>query len=1017
MKKVIDVLIVLCLFCAAVFGQNVNPQTNYAAEEQMANPSLLLNYNDATVNFADSVSGVSFGGVAPARPTYVAQCTSQPSSAATVSCALTATAGNALVIGIATGAGTISNVADSAGCTPTAVPGSSWASGANLGAAYVCANVGAGSHTITVTLSAAVSYPLLIVQAFSGVAASSPVDGVGSGAFTTTGSAISSGSVTTTQNNDMLVGFGNSGAYVHLYAGAPTFTFVGGDGVNTTGGYFFAESPGSYGFNFTLASGSTGGGALVVALKAAVVTSGAVATQQPGFDNTNPANYSAAFPYNGFAIAPNDTLGAIDWMNPWTMLLHIDRLNWNRTGTLVLASKGDSSSALNNWWKLTLTGPGNGPGIDQLCFARNGANGPGAPFQNAGDTICTNYDLANGYNYDIVVTNNGVGASGAGGQCTGCVASLGLYVNGLNSSYAPTAVSSQSYSAGFGATWESVSGGTGYANSTAFTVTGGGPNCHVAGSMTAVNGVPTTINSAAGQNNYGCTSLPTIVLTSPTGTGATITVHLGGASMNSTTLPLMVPGGVSSGAYNGIDQSDSTQTATNVDEFALFPGVLTSSQIQTLFYLTKMYQGIFPAVPQHIPVIVNEIVCADYDSTTTISVAIRLHQLGYINLLGIAIESDSGVGAAIFRQMLDQAGLADIPLSMASNSNTIAPGAQAFCVPANITAYNASTPQSYTGYPTTASMYRKIFAAHPTTPITLLIPTLLYGMYDFMTSAADSVSPLTGAQLWAQNVTNGGSMYLEGGPTCGGAGPTLPTLPATTPCVTSVTGDNTMYYPTQGQYVIAHLGGMPTYLMEGSPAPNGPGVLVTRTSNDPLYLASVTYGNDSRTAWDSLGTMMILTPVFQGGVQIGYSGGTGYANETAITSTGGGANCHVAGYMSASGGIPNGIHTTWGGYSSASVFSTYGYGCTSAPTLNLVSPTGTGVTLTAYPSTVCGTDTVTQPSGVWTDTFTSSTCSNQYSIIYSGITSSASSGGPSPVYQWMLNSLENPVPVGQVRAQ
>ena len=482
--------------------------------------------------------------------------------------------------------------------------------------------------------------------------------------------------------------------------------------------------------------------------------------------------------------------------------------------------------------------------------------------------------------------------------------------------------------------------------------------------------------------------------------------------MNSSTLPLMVPGAVSAGVYSGIDQSDGTQTATNVDEFAIFPSVLTSPQIQTLFYLTKMYQGIFPAVPQHIPVIVNEIVCADYDSTTTISVAIRLHQLGYINLLGIAIEMDSGVGAAMYRQMLDQAGLADVPLAMASNSNTMTPGAQGFCIPANVTAYNASTPQSYTGYPTTASMYREIFAAHPTTPITLLTPTLLYGTYDFMTSAADGISPLTGAQLWAQNVANGGSMYLEGGPTC-----VSTTLPVTTPCTSSTTADNTMYYPTQGQYVIAHLGGMPTYLMEGSPAANGPGVLVTRTSNDPLYLASVSYGSDSRTAWDSLGTMMILTPLFEGGVQIGYSGGTGYANETAFTSTGGGPSCHVDGYMSASGGVPNGIHTTWGTYGSVNTFNTYGYGCTSAPTINLISATGTGVTLTAYPSTVCGTDAVTQPGGVWTDTITSATCSNNYSVIYTDRALAPSAGGPSPVYQWMLNSLENPVPVGQARAQ
>ncbi len=1004
MKKLMDVLIVLCLFCAAVFGQNVNPQTNFVAQEQLANPSLLLNFNEATAGFKDGVSGLSFGGVAPAKPTYVAQCTSQPSSATKVSCALTATAGNALVIGIATGAGTISNVADSAGCTPTAAPGSSWASGANLGAAYVCANVAAGSHTITVTLSATASYPLLIVQAYSGVAASSPVDGVGSGAFTTTGYAIGSGSVTTTQNSDMLVGFGLSGAYVHLNGAAPNFTFVGGDGVNTTGGYLFAGSPGSYGFNFNLASGSTGGGALVVALKAAVVTSGAVATQQPGFDNTNPANYSAGFPYNGFAIAPNNTLGAIDWMNPWTMLVHIDRLNWNRTGTLVLASKGDSSSTANSWWKLTLSASAQ-PSNVQLCFIRNGPTTSGA-IASVGNQICSGLDaMTNGYGYDILVTDSGTGTAGA----------LDLYINGLDKSYIPEAATSNSYQFGFGAVNLTISGGTGYAASTAFTSTGGGPNCKVSGTIPATGGVPKAgllLEPYFNNYNAGCTSLPTITLTSPTGTGMVITPSLAGGSMNSTSSPLFVPGSLSAGAYNGIDQADSTQTSTYVDEFAMFPGVLSATEIQSLYYLTNFYQGVLPAVPQHIPVIVNEITCADYDATTTIAVLVKLHQLGYVDLLGIGVEGDSGIGAAYFRQVLDQAGLNHIPVSMASNSNTIPGGTGGWCSTASVTANNASTPQSYTGYPSAVSMYRTILASHPGTAVTLLIPTTLMIINDFLKSPADSISPLTGAQLWAQNVANGASMYLEGGPDCVSS-----TLPVTTPCVGSVTGDNSLIYPSQAQYVLANLGGMPVYLLGGSPASNGPGALVTRTSKDPLYLASVYYGNDGRTAWDSLGTSMLLTGLFGGGVQIGYSGGTGYANETAFTSTGGGPNCHVDGYMSATGGVPNGIHTPWGSNYALSEWLPYGHGCTSAPTIVLTSPTGTGVSLTAYPSTICGTDTITQPNGVWTDSFSSATCSKQYFVAPSWQVNPIGGGSGAPIYQWFLNSLVNPVPSGQPRAQ
>ncbi len=1007
MKKLIDAFILLCLLSAPVLGQNMNPQTNFAAQEQVANPSLLLNFNDLTASFKDSISGLSFGSSVQGTAGVGTSCVNGPvASAATTSCVLTTTAGDALIVFVSdTTSSNIASLVDSGGATATEISSSGSTS------VWYFSNVTAASHTITLNLNTAVGYPVLQATDVVRAPLTAPIDASNINTVTTTSTAWTSGSITTTaSSNELLVGFilGPSNTYA---LASPIFTAeTHGSWTGIFQATYATPSIGSYAFTGTMAN--SGYVSVIVAVKSAVYTSGTVVTQQAGFDATNAFNYSAAFPYNGFARAANNTLGAIEWSTPWTMLLHIDRLNWNRTGTLVLASKGDISSTANNWWKLTLAGPGNAPGNTQLCFARNGANGTGAPFGNSGDSICTNYDLTNGYNYDILITNNGVGSS-APGSCLSCSPSLGMYINGLNNSYAPTASVSQTYNFGFGAVWETVAaGGTGYANSTAFTVTGGGPNCSVTGTAVAVSGTITSISSPAGQNDFGCTSIPTIVLTSPTGTGASFTVHLAGASMNATNLPLMIPGAVSAGVYNGIDQSDSTQVATNVDEFAIFPGVLSATNIQSLYYLTDFYQGVIGTTPQHIPVIVNEIVCADYDSTTTIAVAIRLHQLGYINLLGVGIESDSGIGAVIFRQMLDQAGLSHIPLAMASNSNLMPTAAGGFCLPANVAAYNASTPQSYTGYPTTASMYRQIFAAHPTTAITLQIPTALFGIYDFMTSAADSISPLTGAQLWNQNVTNGGSMYLEGGPDCESS-----TLPVTTPCSSSVSGDNSLEYPPQAQYVLSHLAGLPVYLLGGSPAPSGPGPLVTRTSKDPLYLASVTNGTDSRTAWDSLGTMMMFTGVFQGGVQIRYSGGTGYANATAFTSTGGGVNCHVDGYMMASGGVPNGIKTSWGSNYALGTWLSYGHGCTSAPTIVLTAPAGTGVTLTAYPSNVCGTDTITQTNGVWADSFNSATCSNQYVAIPSWQAAMPSSGGSSPVYQWLLNSLQNPVPMSQPKVQ
>ncbi len=59
-------------------------------------------------------------------------------------------------------------------------------------------------------------------------------------------------------------------------------------------------------------------------------------------------------------------------------------------------------------------------------------------------------------------------------------------------------------------------GGHGYADTTAFTSTGGGPKCSLTGTMTAINGTPSTLQFSS---NSGCTSQPTIVLTAPTGEG------------------------------------------------------------------------------------------------------------------------------------------------------------------------------------------------------------------------------------------------------------------------------------------------------------------------------------------------------------------------------------------------------------------------------------------------------------------------------------------------------------------
>jgi Concanavalin A-like lectin/glucanases superfamily/Domain of unknown function (DUF2341) len=734
---------------------------------------------------------------------------------------------------------------------------------------------------------------------------------------------------------------------------------------------------------------------------------GTVTPRQPGFDSTLANNTSAEFTWTGWNAAPNNTLGsAMEWSTPWSMMVQVDNLQWNRTGRLVLASKGDLATGSS--WELYLQMAANNIGdpnvqLSQLCFERKSSstsfNLGGGPLDMG---ICTDTGdqdvMPNGFNYNIVVTDSGTGASGQYGTAT----PLDIYINGLDKAtgIAQNAFTS-SFQNGFGDVAITVSGGTGYANSTAFTSSGGGANCSVTGFMTASGGVPNGISLSGNSLNYGCTSVPTINLTSPTGTGVTIAATLGGSSMKSTASPLMVPGYVSGGVYHGVAGAGSTQTPTYIDEFAIFPFVLNPTQINDLFYWTKFYQIVANTRSANRPVVLlADDGCADIGNATMTQFVIVLHTLGIIKLEGIISAGDSphdayDSSASFWRQMLDQAGLSNVPvgnLYAGTDSN------KNWCQTASLNTYNASTPQASTGFPTSASVVRTVMANNPTTPVIIYngpAPANNW-LYDFMQSPADSISSLTGQQLWDRDVANGGAMWWQGVPSC-----TSSSYPSPTPC----SGSWTTLDATASQYVFAHLDGMPTYQVGGTPQGYGQGFAYTRTAKDPMALACAAAGGScSRAGWGQYALASLFTSYFTNGVTVGYSGGTGYASVTPFTSTGGGANCVVNGIMTASGGVPNGIETSWGAAqplkSPDNVVVGMGSGCTSAPTLVLTNPAGTGVTLTAYPTTVCGTGSVSGS----TYSFTSASCGNQYFVPF---TQWANVGMPL-IYNWFLNSLSDP---------
>ena len=901
--------------------QAANPQGTFSSAISSNSPSLVLNFDDLTTSFKDQVSGSAMVGTLNVTPTDYPPIPGSFSGSAVVGDSYINAEGNVKPFP----AGFLYSVTV---CYATA-PSSGQPLDILIG--------NSGSHTvqaiIPVTGIASVSGCQTLYSGvnYTGVSVTA---GEAIGEYTASGIAPELGTVPVT----------------HLNVGCASAPTVGG-----ILGCFYESYP--------------------IAIAGTVIsstyTSGSVTTKQPGFDSTNSSNYSAEFPYNGFAAAPNDTLGAIDWNSPWTILIHIDRLNWDHVGTMVIASKGDIGQVNGNWWKLIIRpSNGTGPG-SQFCFYRNGF---GAVV--VSQLLCTsNTDgIPNGpggvnLNWDIAIESTAV---------TGDSGALSMYLNG--SAVLQTLVGS---TGGFGQVALTVaSGGTGYANPTYFTSTGGGPNCNISGQAVATSGVLTSasVNYSLGQHNYGCTSVPTIVLTAPTGTGGSITAANVATSMNSTTYPLMVPGYISGGAVYGVGGSDMSQNAVYVDEFAIFPSALTFGQITNIFYTTKFYQNfLYPGLAANPPlVILGTQGCGpDFSGDQTVAMTIGAAEQGLIHLIGIVDDDGMATGSnsvAWYRQMLDQAGMNDVPVSVGPNSTSVNGGG---CPAANLTAYNASTPQAASSYESSVTMYRTLFAKYSSTPIYVLVTQTGNGYANFLTSGADGISSLTGLQLQTRNANNGGYINLSQG-----------NLGLTPP-----------YYQT----IYNSNGTMPIYMFGGDPTNGGPGITASRTGNDPLWLAaSEMGGGDVTSGYTQLNIAQILSPYFYGGVVVNYSGGTGYANSTPFTSTGGGPYCSFTGIMTASSGVPNGIETYWGlNFPPTSSYNGLGSGC--FPIFFTGTASGTNLTVTAVTGYINAGTTITGtsiPAGTTILSQTSGTTGGAGIYVTSGSTSASATavtGSPTVV--------------------
>lgn len=734
----------------------------------------------------------------------------------------------------------------------------------------------------------------------------------------------------------------------------------------------------------------------------AVVTSNATITpQQAGFDPGLPNNYSIAVPYNGWIAAQNTTTGDFEWDQPFSIYVHIDQFTYDQAAgsgqPLVLVSKGNLVGTTNvgNWWQLYINPNGL---TNQFCFQDSSVTSGGPHVSQYVCTAPSDNALLPGYGLDILYTHAG----------TGWADDDQIYVNGLpgGGNTSGTAYFNQN-NTGFGQVAVAVASGTGSGYTdpqTTFSTTGGGPHCVVAGYFTTSGGVPN--GGEAVTRDSGCATVPTFIPGTP-GTGASIsgTIQTPIPSLSTlNTYPLMV------GSLGGLS-TDSNQSAPHVDEFAVFSSQLSDGDAVNLAYQTKFYQQILgtpPATPKL--VFFDDDADSDIDNEAALTTLIGLARTGYVKIVGVVLEDYEGACVAMWTQMLQQAGLGSVQVGVTQSYAGGGTGCNSNGT--NLSTYNASTPTASSAYPSATTVYREAFAKYSTQPIYLAIGGALTGVSAFMQSGADSISPLTGTALWAQNGANGGILYQQGL----GCPPTSP--PAPTPCTYTYTTTNPAgggYDPDAAKYVYTNNGATPVYYLAGTPQNTGGVALFSRTSKDPYYLFTTVY-NDNRPGWDTANMVQAVTSRFVSGIMVATSGGTGYATWTGISASGGGSGCAsgLIGYMHATGGVPDDIQTLSGQSINAASFSVYsglGYNCTSLPTLSLVAPTGSGVTLTRYLNSFCVilTDTgIVSGSSTFTMNDQSSCAANQYSI---NPAPTAAVITDMPIFSYFTTNLIAPPPV------
>jgi len=223
---------------------------------------------------------------------------------------------NVVVVGWSDSTSSVTSIADSNNNTYLVAAGPTTSAGNATQLIYYAQNIAAGANTVTVTFSTTVAAPDVRVLEYSGIMASTALD-VSAGA-SGNGANLSSGSATTSNASDLLVGANYvGGAYLAVGSGytsrlvsIPDGDLVEDQLVSTTGSYSATstQSPASWWVMQMAAFRTAGGGSLTATISPRNAALTLLQTQQ--FTTNAPGGTALTWSVDGIA-GGNATVGTV----------------------------------------------------------------------------------------------------------------------------------------------------------------------------------------------------------------------------------------------------------------------------------------------------------------------------------------------------------------------------------------------------------------------------------------------------------------------------------------------------------------------------------------------------------------------------------------------------------------------------------------------------------------------------------------------------------------------------------